>query len=351
MQYRVVQWATGNIGLRALRQVIRHPSLDLAGVLTYDPAKDGVDAGVLCGEKATGVLVTRDRAAIHALRADCVLYMPRVLEVDDLVKFAEAGTNIVSTCVELYDGASGLSEADRTRLADACVRTGASVYATGSSPGFITDALPFALLSLQRRVDSIEIEEFANLSQRDSPHMLFEQIGYGKPLAAFGGGPIVRPLDVPPPASVIAKAAGLSIDSWTSTIEVAAARQTTRILAGEIAAGTVGCLRTTYAGQRNGKDVIRFSHNWYCTKDLDPAWDLLDTGWRVRVRGDASLDVQITFPIRLEDFAEYTPALTANPPVNAVPYVCAARPGILRTADLPPMTPAGPPAREPMVVA
>ena len=23
--YRVVQWATGNIGLRALREVIRHP--------------------------------------------------------------------------------------------------------------------------------------------------------------------------------------------------------------------------------------------------------------------------------------------------------------------------------------
>jgi 2,4-diaminopentanoate dehydrogenase len=30
---RVVQWATGNIGLRALREVIRHPALDLAGVL------------------------------------------------------------------------------------------------------------------------------------------------------------------------------------------------------------------------------------------------------------------------------------------------------------------------------
>jgi len=38
----------------------------------------------------------------------------------------------------------------------------------GSSPGFITDALPLALLSMQRRVDSIEIDEFANLSRRDS---------------------------------------------------------------------------------------------------------------------------------------------------------------------------------------
>ena len=44
-RYRVVQWATGNTGQRALREVIRHPNLDLVGVLVYDDAKDGVDAG------------------------------------------------------------------------------------------------------------------------------------------------------------------------------------------------------------------------------------------------------------------------------------------------------------------
>jgi hypothetical protein len=36
-----------------------------------------------------------------------------------------------------------------------------------------------------------------------------------------------------------------------------------------------------------------------------------------------------------------TPALTANRPVNAVSHVCAARPGILSTSDLPALTPAG----------
>src|SRR4029450_3713174 len=73
---RVVQWATGNIGRRALREVIRDPALELVGVLTYNPDKHGVDAGDLCGEPATGVVATTDRAAIRALGADCVLYMP-----------------------------------------------------------------------------------------------------------------------------------------------------------------------------------------------------------------------------------------------------------------------------------
>jgi 4-hydroxy-tetrahydrodipicolinate reductase len=46
--------------------------------------------------------------------------------------------------------------------------------------------------------------------------------------------------------------------------------------------------------------------------------------------------------VPLEDFGEFTPGLTANRPVNAVPYVVAARSGILTTADLRPITPTGP---------
>ena len=82
----------------------------------------------------------------------------------------------------------------------------------------------------------------------------------------------------------------------------------------------------------------------YVTTDLEPAWDLADTGWRVKVTGDASLEVDLKFPVTMAEMAEYTPALTANPPVNAVPFVCAARSGLLRTGDLPPLVPAGPDA-------
>ena len=87
---------------------------------------------------------------------------------------------------------------------------------------------------------------------------------------------------------------------------------------------------------------MRFTANWYCTTDVEPAWDLRPTGWRVRVHGDAPFDVDLTFPVPLDDLGAFTPAYTANRPVNAIPYVCAARPGILSTADLPPITPAGP---------
>jgi hypothetical protein len=185
MRYRVVQWGTGNIGSRALREVIRPPMLELVGVLVYDPAKDGVDAGELCGEASVGVPATTDRAAIRALGADCVLCMPRWLELDDVVDLHGSGTNVVTTRGELFGRGHKLGDEGRARVTAACERGGSSIYATGSSPGFITDALPYALLSMQRRVESIEIEEFANLSRRDSPELLFNLMG----VVRFGGAP------------------------------------------------------------------------------------------------------------------------------------------------------------------
>jgi 4-hydroxy-tetrahydrodipicolinate reductase len=342
-RYRVVQWATGNIGTRALREVIRHPSLELVGLLVYDAAKEGVDAGVLAGQEPVGIIATMDRAAIPALDADCVLYMPRSASVDDVVALLERGTNVITTCGEFGDGGRPLGDEVRFRVLEACVQGNASLYATGSSPGFITDALPFALLSLQRRIDAIEIDEFADVSRRDSPHMLFELMGFGKPVGPFDERRAKHLLAAFTPAlKGLAAAAGLGIQFWTVRAAVATARTDVQLVAGPLEAGTIAAQRTTIVGVRDGNDVVRFSPTWYCTTDVEPAWELRPTGWRVQIHGDAPLDVRLDFPIALEDLGAFTPAYTANRPVNAIPFVCAAAPGILSTADLPPITPVGP---------
>jgi 2,4-diaminopentanoate dehydrogenase len=337
---RVVQWATGNIGTRAAQQVLRDPRFELVGVLVFDPAKDGVDVGELCGEAPAGVRATTDKAAVIGLYADCALYMPRAADLDDVVAMLGHGTNVVTTCGDFQAGGRALDRKARTRVEEACERGNTSIYATGSSPGFITDALPLALLSLQRRVDRIEIEEYANLSGRNSPHLLFEQMGYaralGKPdprraahlLTQFG-----------PPLQELSEAAGRPVDNWSAHGELAAATADIEIAAGPIPAGTVAAQRTVISGTSKGEEVIRFTATWYCATTLDPQWQLLGTGWRVRMKGDAPLDVTLEFPIPVEELGEYTPAYTANRPVNAIPYVVAAKPGILKTADLPPLTP------------
>ena len=66
-RYRVVQWATGNIGTRSLRAVIEHPDLELVGVFVYSDDKAGRDAGELCGTAPVGVTATKDVDEILAL--------------------------------------------------------------------------------------------------------------------------------------------------------------------------------------------------------------------------------------------------------------------------------------------
>ena len=56
----------------------------------------------------------------------------------------------------------------------------------------------------------------------------------------------------------------------------------------------------------------------------------------------APFDIDMAFPVPLDELASFVPAFNANGPVNAIPYVGAAPPGILTTEDLPHIVPRGP---------
>jgi 4-hydroxy-tetrahydrodipicolinate reductase len=338
--YRVVQWATGNIGLRSLRAVIEHPDLELVGLYVYSESKAGLDAGELCGLTPTGVAATRDIDEIVALRADCVVYMGDRVDLDVLCPLLESGANVVTTRSEFHRPAS-MDPSMRARLDDACARGGSTLFSTGSSPGFITEALPFALLSMQRRLDRLVIEEFADMSSRDSPEMIFDLMGFGRDpshfdprgVEAHGGASFAGSM------SMVADALSLPLDDVVAKGQVAVARQPIEIAAGRVEAGTIAAQRLDVTGLRGGQPLLCFSANWYLTIDVDPAWDLRATGWHVLVEGDTPLDVDIHFPVPPDEWAATSPGLTAHRPVNAVPYVCAAEPGIRTSAELPQIIP------------
>src|ERR1700761_6621472 len=102
-RYRVVQWATGNVGSRALRHAIEHPDLDLVGVWVHSANKAGRDAGELAGLKPIGVKATNSIEEVLALKPDCVLYMPHVCGFDEICRILESGANIVTTRMELQN--------------------------------------------------------------------------------------------------------------------------------------------------------------------------------------------------------------------------------------------------------
>jgi 4-hydroxy-tetrahydrodipicolinate reductase len=174
--------------------------------------------------------------------------------------------------------------------------------------------------------------------------MVMEQMRFGKPLEEFDPDRRKNHLfgEYQPALTVLADMAGFDIDEWTPEGGVAAAKTDLTIVAGEIKAGTAAAQRIIVHGRCGGVDRIRFTQYGFVAMDVEPDWGLQPTGWRIRIHGDAPFDVSMPFPVPLEDLASYVPAFNANGPVNAIPYVCAARPGFLTTEDLPHLVPRGP---------
>lgn len=331
----IIQWATGNIGTRALRAVIEHPRLELVGLWVHSEDKAGRDAGELSGlDTTTGVVGTNDVDDVVTLDADAILYMPQGCDVDVVCRLLASGKDIVTTRGEFHRPAS-LDPDVRARVEAACAEGGTSIHSTGSSPGFITEAVPLVLTSLERRLDRLSIEEYADMSRRPSPELMFDIMGFGRPPDELPSGRAAHLMHAfGPSLQVTAEALGLPLDDLDASEELAVATADTEIAAGTIRSGTVGGMRTIVSGLRGGEELTRFVATWWCT-DIHADWDLQPTGWRVRVDGDVPMDVRIEFDVPIERMAEYSPGFTAHRAVNAVHAVCAAPPGIRTTAELP----------------
>lgn len=338
-RYRVIQWATGTIGTASLRGVLDHPDFDLVGLYVTNPEKDGRDAGELCGRGATGVEATRNIDDILALDADCVLYMPRQLTVEDVTQLLASGKNVSTTRVEFHHPPS-MPEDLRRAVEAACKEGGTSLHGTGSSPGFATEALPIPLLSMQRRLDRLTVNEYADVASRRSPEIIFDIMGFGAAPETFDASRAAH-LEHSFAGSMrqLADAIGKPIERFQTSAEVAVTRGDVEIAAGMLGAGTIGAQRISITGFHAGEPLFVQRLNWYCTREVDGGWDLRETGWRVQVDGDTPLDVSITLPVAPENFAATTPGLTAHRAVNAVPAICAASPGLRTTLELPHILP------------
>jgi 4-hydroxy-tetrahydrodipicolinate reductase len=309
--------------------------MSLVGVYVHGADKAGRDAGELCGITPTGVAATASVDDIIELSPDCVLYMPNALNLDQLCRLLAVGINVVTTCGAFHYPPSMDPEV-RAKVEAACELGGSSVHSTGSSPGFISEAVPLVLTSIQRQLKALVIDEYADLSQRNSPDLLFHVMGFGReagPFEQFRADYLRSSFG--PSLQLVADAIGLPLDSVEASGDLAMASRETTIAAGTLAEGSVAAQRITVSGMRARRPLIQFRATWYCTTDLDPAWELRETGWHVSVDGDAPLEVTLRMPIPLDRMADISPAYTANRAVNAVPYVCAAAPGIQSTLDLP----------------
>ena len=327
-RFRVVQWATGNIGGRALREVIRHPALELVGVLVYDPAKDGVDAGSLCGEEPAGVIATDDRG-VHALDADCVLYMPRALRPRRRRRAARSGHERRDDARRALRrrtlarrrgaGASSTRAARQTRRS---TRRGA---ARASSP---SAAVRAAVVAAPRRVAS------RSTSSRTCRGAIRRTCSSSRWASATAR--LVRPeRSALPPRRVPARRSACSprpragrSTSGPCVGEVAAARHATTILAGELPAGygrRAADHHRRDERRRRGRAVHRELVLHRPTSTRRGTSDRPDGGCGSTATR-RSTSTSRSRPAR-RPRRRSPRRIPRTAPVNAIPYVCAAAPG------------------------
>ena len=160
-QYRVVQWATGNVGQRALRAILDRDEFELVGVHAYSPDKVGQDVGTLAGIAPVGVLATDNVDALIGQAPDCVLYTPRVIDYALVARLLRAGINVVTTG-DFLTGTHHLEEL--AALTAAAQHGGTTFLGTGFEPGFINVVAGF-LSGACRRVHSVKLVETLDCTQ------------------------------------------------------------------------------------------------------------------------------------------------------------------------------------------
>jgi 4-hydroxy-tetrahydrodipicolinate reductase len=350
---RVVQWSTGNVGRHSLAGIDARPDLELVGVWVSNPDKVGVDAGELAGlGRSLGVAASGDAEALLALQPDCVVHTAmadhRLGEaLDDLAMILRHGINVVSSGPVFLQYPRGvMPDSMIDRVHQAGLDGDVSLWVNGIDPGFANDWLPLTLTSVSERIDEVRCMEVLNYATYDQAMIIFDIMGFGRPLDAdlpllllpgvltTAWGSVVRQ---------IAASLDVELDGIEEHVERVEAPETFEVSSGTIEKGTVAGLRFEVRGMAGGRPVIVLEHVTRMRDDIAPGWPqpLGQGGYRVIISGEPNytLDLQMLG----SDGDHNTAGLkaTAMRLVNAIPAVVAAKPGLITALDLPLITARG----------
>lgn len=359
MTYKVIQWSTGYTGTFALKYILNNPGLKLVGVKCFSDKKEGMDAGTIAGLAPVGVKATQDTAALLALDADCVVYLPgdsALVDASDegsltqelfkgILPILESGKNVVTaltSCIGLeFNGAAGRKCLDE--LERACQKGGSTFFATGIEPGFLGDVLPLCLASTCAEVNSIRSYEILDYSEYDKLTSL-QSIGLCVNPAALAGRAPSSLLSVwRSVPNYVAQGLGIQLDDVRVVADVRLAPETFVTPRGiTVEKGVTAGLRFAVEGLIDGDPIIAIEHISRMRPDIAPEWpNLLPAGgYRIELAGSNPVNADFHMGLPGGNGNAFADAMagTAARVVNAVDFVCKATPGVKTFFDLPMIT-------------
>ena len=350
MPIRVAQIGTGNVGAYSLKALINNPDYELTGVWVSSAAKAGKDAGELVGlDVKTGVKATTDLDEVLATKPDCAVYNAmadnRLLEaLEDYRRILAAGVNVVGSGPVFLQWPWQVIPEEMIAPIEEAARVGkSSVYVNGIDPGFANDLIPLALMGTCESIEQVRCLEIVNYATYDSATVMFDVMGFGKPMdeipmllqpgvLSIGWGSVVRQL---------AAGLGVELDGLEEIYVREPAPEAFDISSGHIAKGTAAALRFEVMGMVNGAPAVVLEHITRLRDDLCPDWPqpAQEGGnYRIEITGEPCYALDLCLSSPNGDHNHAGVLATAMRTVNAIPAVIAAEPGIVTTIDLPLVT-------------
>lgn len=338
MALRIIQWATGSVGKAAIDCILNHPELELVGCWVHSKDKHGKDVGEIVGSPPLGVIATSSVDDLLAAEADAVVYAPLMWNVDEVVALLRSGKNVVSPVGPIYP-----SERQAAPLAAACADGNASLHGTGIHPGGVTEVFPLMLSAMSSAVTFVRAEEFSDIRTYGAPDVVRHIMCFGGTREEAEKGHMVKALGSGFKQSIhmVLQALGLSGRAEIRTVHgVALATASIESPIGPIEPGKVAGQQFHWEAVVDGEVVVRVGVNWLMGEEnLDPPWTLGDERYEIEVKGNPNAFVTIKGwqPETVEAGLASNPGIVATAAhcVNAVPYVCAAPPGVVTSLQLP----------------
>jgi hypothetical protein len=323
--------------------IVAHPELELVGVWVHSEAKIDRDAGEVCGIDPVGVRTSGNADELIALGPDCVLYSPLFPDKGEIIRFLEAGINVVTPLGWFYP--KGMDVAD---LETACSKGNSTLHGTGIHPGGMTERIPLMLSSFSQKITHVRAEEYSDCRTYGAPDVLRDYMMFGKTVDEASQGFMLDMLSAGFNQSIDMIADELGFDLDDDKIARHDTYQATGPIEspiGIIEPGFLAAQKFTWQGTVRGQPVITAAVNWYMGREnIEAGWSIGEGGERyeLEIVGDPSLTMQIhgvhpDSSYALEEVLRRNPGMvaTANHCVSAIPYVCAAEPGIKSYLDLP----------------
>jgi len=339
--YRVIQWATGQVGKVALQHFVENPVFELVGVLVSNPEKVGKDAGEFIGLPPTGVIATDDIDSIVTLEADCVHFATLIPNLDMVCRLLRSGKNIISPLGPFFPTDRNRAQFDQIEAA--CQDGGTSFHGCGIHPGFSGDLLPLTLTRLMDRVDHIHLYEV--IDKLRNPMVTIELMGFGRDpddLLANPSRSEEAPHAFAQSMTMVVEGLGKKIEDLKTNLEVATAKTDIPYPGGVIRAGTVAGQHYEWTAIVDGTPFMTYHFYWTMGDDIEPLWDLGDSCYRVVIDGNPPLELTLASPAE-DDGRQPFLGLpwTALVGVTAIPAVCDAKPGVVTHLGLGVVQPRG----------